>query len=74
MHSLYRSALVRDSVELKLVGEVHVHLAHHEMMDWPCPECGAACKLYEVAVSTETYSCCGSKVIMSPLGKVEMSP
>jgi transposase len=37
-----------DSVELKLeVGEVHVHLAHHEMMDWPCPECGAGCKLYD---------------------------
>jgi len=37
-----------DSVELKLeVGEVQVHLPHHEMMDWPCPECLAACKLYD---------------------------
>jgi transposase len=35
-----------DSVELKLEeGEVHVRLAHHDMNDWPCPECGAACKL-----------------------------
>jgi len=37
-----------DSVELKLeVGEIHVRLAHHEMIDWPCPECGAACKLHD---------------------------
>ena len=37
-----------ESVELRLeVGEVHVELAHHEMIDWPCPECGAACKLYD---------------------------
>ena len=37
-----------DSVELKLdQGEVHVRLAHHDMIDWPCPECGAACKLYD---------------------------
>jgi hypothetical protein len=37
-----------DSVELKLeAGEIHVHLRHHHMMDWPCPECAAACKLYD---------------------------
>ena len=37
-----------DSVDLKLEqGEVHVHLVHHDMIDWPCPECGAACKLYD---------------------------
>ena len=37
-----------DSVELKLEqGEVHVRLAHHDMMDWPCPECGVPCKLYD---------------------------
>jgi hypothetical protein len=37
-----------DSVELKLeVGEIHVRLAHHEMIDWPCAECGTACKLYD---------------------------
>jgi transposase len=37
-----------DSVELKLeVGEIHVRLAHHEMIDWPCSECGTACKLYD---------------------------
>jgi transposase len=37
-----------DSVELKLeAGEIYVRLGHHEMVDWPCPECGAACKLYD---------------------------
>jgi transposase len=37
-----------DSVELKLeVGEVHVHLAHRDMIHWPCPECGAASRLYD---------------------------
>jgi len=31
------SSLYVDSVELKLeVGEIHVRLAHHEMIDWPC--------------------------------------
>lgn len=35
-------------MELKLeAGEVHIHLAHEEMIDWPCPECGAACKLHD---------------------------
>jgi transposase len=37
-----------DSVELKLEqGEVHVRLAHHDMIGWPCPECGAPGKLYD---------------------------
>ncbi|HUI55063.1 MAG TPA: ISL3 family transposase [Bryobacteraceae bacterium] len=37
-----------DSVELRLEqGEVHVRLTHHDMIDWPCPECGAPCKLYD---------------------------
>ena len=37
-----------DSVELKLeVGEVHVRLAHQDMIHWPCPECGAPSKLYD---------------------------
>jgi transposase len=53
-HELYRRILgiedpwFVDSVELKLeVGEIHVHLRHHEAIDWPCPECGAGCKLYD---------------------------
>lgn len=37
-----------ESVELKLeAGEVHVRLAHHGMIEWPCAECGAPCKLYD---------------------------
>ena len=37
-----------DAVELKLeAGEVHVHLAHRDGRDWPCPECGTGCKLYD---------------------------
>lgn len=37
-----------ESVELKLVdGEIHVHLAHEKVERWPCPECGAASKLYD---------------------------
>ncbi len=53
-HELYRRILgieapwYVDSVELKLeVGEIHVRLAHHDMIDWPCPECRTACKLYD---------------------------
>jgi transposase len=53
-HELYRRILgieapwYVDSVELKLeVGEIHVRLAHHDIIDWPCPECGTACKLYD---------------------------
>jgi transposase len=53
-HELYRRILgieapwFVDSVELKLErGEIHVHLRHRELSDWPCPECGAACRLYD---------------------------
>jgi hypothetical protein len=35
-----------DSVGLKLeAGDIHMHLRHYEMIDWPCPECGGACRL-----------------------------
>src|SRR6204780_1718110 len=53
-HELYRRILgieapwYVDSVELKLeAGEIHVGLKHHDKTDWPCPECGAASKLYD---------------------------
>lgn len=37
-----------ERVELKLgEGEVHVFLDHDEMVNWPCPECGTGCKLYD---------------------------
>ena len=37
-----------DRVELKLShGEVHVHLGHHEVEQWPCPERGKACRQYD---------------------------
>jgi transposase len=37
-----------DRVELKLdAGEVHVHLDHAATANWPCPECGVPCKLYD---------------------------
>ncbi len=37
-----------DRVELELAdGEVHVHLEHHEVAQWPCPECGEACRQYD---------------------------
>jgi transposase len=37
-----------DRVELKLSdGEVHVHLEHDEVEQWPCPECGKACRQYD---------------------------
>lgn len=37
-----------DRVELKLRdGEVHVHLDHQEVEQWPCPECGEACRPYD---------------------------
>ena len=37
-----------DRVELKLSdGEVHVHLEHPEVEQWPCPECGEACRQYD---------------------------
>ena len=53
-HELYRRILgiegpwFVESVELKLEdGEVHVFLGHHEMIEWECPECGAAGKLHD---------------------------
>jgi transposase len=53
-HELYRRILgieapwYVDAVELKLeLGEIHVRLAHLDVIDWPCSECGAACKLYD---------------------------
>jgi transposase len=53
-HELYRRILgieapwYVDSVELKLeAGEIHVRLAHHDLIDWACPECGKACKLHD---------------------------
>jgi transposase len=37
-----------DRVELKLCdGEVHVYLEHHEVEQWPCPECREACRQYD---------------------------
>jgi transposase len=37
-----------DSVELKPeAGEAHVLLAHQHGMEWPCQECGVACKLHD---------------------------
>jgi len=35
-------------VELeRAAGEIHVYLEHDEETRWPCPECGAACALYD---------------------------
>ncbi len=37
-----------DSVDLKLEsGEIHVRLAHHDLIHWPCSECGCDCTLYD---------------------------
>lgn len=37
-----------DRVELKLTeGEIHVYLEHASLPHWACPECGAACQLYD---------------------------
>jgi transposase len=37
-----------DAVDLKLAdGKIHVYLRHHDMIHWACPECGAACRLYD---------------------------
>ena len=37
-----------ERVELQLKqGEVHVHLAHENNLEWPCAECGASCALYD---------------------------
>jgi transposase len=53
-HELYRRILgietpwFVDSVDLKLEsGEIHVHLRHDDAVDWPCPECGTTCTLYD---------------------------
>ena len=50
---LYRQILGIESpwfverVELKQnEGEIHVYVDHRES-DWPCPECGQACRLYD---------------------------
>lgn len=43
-----RSPWQVDRVELKLAeGEVHVHLAHGSGLEWPCPDCGQPCPLYD---------------------------
>lgn len=37
-----------ERVDLKLSeGEVHVYLDHAYGLEWPCPECGKACALYD---------------------------
>ena len=37
-----------ERVELKLGdGEVHIHLEHPADTQWPCPECGRPCSLYD---------------------------
>jgi transposase len=37
-----------ERVELKLAeGQVHVYLAHDELVSWPCPECETGCKLHD---------------------------
>jgi len=37
-----------ESVDLRLTdGEIHVYLAHRKQESWPCPECGAGCKLHD---------------------------
>lgn len=37
-----------ERVELKTEqSEVHVWLEHHELVNWPCAECGSACKLHD---------------------------
>jgi transposase len=53
-HELYRRILgieapwFVDAVDLQLEsGEIHVYLRHHQMIEWACPECGTACKLYD---------------------------
>jgi len=51
---LYRQILGIQSpwhvgrVELELKqGEVHVYLEHDPVVDWPCAECGRACRLFD---------------------------
>ena len=37
-----------ERVELKPTdGEVHIHLVHLAESEWPCPECGKPCSLYD---------------------------
>jgi hypothetical protein len=55
-HELYRRILgieapwFVESVDLRLeAGEIHVYLRHDDLIEWPCPECGAACKLYDIS-------------------------
>lgn len=37
-----------ERVELKPTdGEVHIHLVHLPESEWPCPECGKPCSLYD---------------------------
>lgn len=37
-----------ERVELKLTeGEVHVYLKHEDRQNWPCPECGKPCRVYD---------------------------
>jgi transposase len=37
-----------DRVDLQLQqGEVHVYLTHDDKREWPCPECGVSCALYD---------------------------
>jgi len=37
-----------ERVELQLKqGEGHVYLAHEDEQEWPCPECGASCAVYD---------------------------
>src|SRR5450759_180965 len=43
-----RSPWSVQSVDLKLTeGEVHIYLEHGSGLDWPCPECGRLCPLYD---------------------------
>ena len=37
-----------ERVDLQLQqGEVHVYLTHDDKREWPCPECGVPCALYD---------------------------
>ena len=37
-----------DAADRKLeAGEIHVDLRHYGVIEWPCPECGSAGKLYD---------------------------
>lgn len=46
--SEYCIARYVESVELQLeAGEVHIRLGHQQGIEWPCPECGLVCPLYD---------------------------